>query len=128
MDVHVYTTKWFARFARREGIPDAALCEAVERASEGVIDADLGGSVLKQRIARQGSGRSGGYRTILLLRIGIRAIFAYGFAKNDRTNIDKGELEGFRSLAAELLGYGDAEIEKALDAGALLEVNCNGDQ
>lgn len=123
----VFKTKWFARFARREGIMDATLCEAVERAQKGIVDADLGGNVLKQRIARPGSGRSGGYRTILLLRIGTRAVFVYGFAKSDRANIDKDELEGFRSLAAELLNYEDERIEKALDAGALLEVDCDGD-
>ena len=126
--MRVFTTKWFARFARREGIKDAMLCEAVERAERGIVDADLGGDVIKQRVARQGQGRSGGYRTILLLRIGSRAIFAYGFAKNDRENIDKHELEGFRSLAAELLEYADDRIEKSLDAGALLEVDCNGDE
>jgi len=128
IDVQVLTTKWFARFARREKITDAMLCEAVARAQKGIVDADLGGNVLKQRIARKGEGRSGGYRTILLCRIGERAIFAYGFAKNAQDNIDKAELEAFRSLAAELLEYDEDRIGKALDAGALLEVTCNGDE
>lgn len=128
INVQVLTTKWFARFARREKITDAMLCEAVARAQKGIVDADLGGNVLKQRIARKGEGRSGGYRTILLFRIGERAIFAYGFAKNAQDNIDKAELEAFRSLAAELLEYDEDRIGKALDAGALLEVTCNGDE
>ena len=128
IDVQVLTTKWFARFARREKITDAMLCEAVARAQKGIVDADLGGNVLKQRIARKGEGRSGGYRTILLFRIGERAIFAYGFAKNAQDNIDKAELEAFRILAAELLEYDEDRIGKALDAGALLEVTCNGDE
>lgn len=128
INVQVLTTKWFARFARREKITDAMLCEAVARAQKGIVDADLGGNVLKQRIARKGEGRSGGYRTILLFRIGERAIFAYGFAKNAQDNIDKAELEAFRSLAAELMEYDEGRISKALDAGALLEVTCNGDE
>ena len=128
IDGQVLTTKWFARFARREKITDVMLCEAVARARRGIVDADLGGNVLKQRIARKGEGRSGGYRTILLFRIGERAIFAYGFAKNAQDNIDKAELEAFRSLAAELLEYDEDRIGKALDAGALLEVTCNGDE
>lgn len=128
IDVQVLATKWFARFARREGITDVMLCEAVVRARRGIVDADLGGNVLKQRIARKGEGRSGGYRTILLFRIGERAIFAYGFAKNAQDNIDKAELEAFRSLAAELLEYDQDRIGQALDAGALLEVICNGDE
>jgi len=126
--MRVFKTKWFARFARRERISDTALCEAVKRVGEGLIDADLGGNVLKQRIARPGGGRSGGYRTILLIRIGTRAVFAYGFAKNDQENINRNELEGFQTLAAELLEYEDDQIEKALDTGALLEMNCSGNK
>lgn len=103
------------------------LCDAVERAGKGLVDADLGGGVVKQRIARPGSGRSGGYRTILLLQVETRAVFAYGFAKSARDNIDKAELEGFRELAGELLGYDDKQVEAALDAGALTEVDCNGE-
>lgn len=124
-ELRVFTTKWFSRFSRRENITDASLCEAVERAGKGLVDADLGGGVVKQRIARPGSGRSGGYRTILLLQIETRAVFAYGFAKSVRDNIDKAELEGFRELAGELLAYDNKQIETALDAGALTEVNCD---
>lgn len=103
------------------------LCDAVERAGQGLVDADLGGGVVKQRIARPGSGRSGGYRTILLLKIGMRVVFAFGFAKSARANIDRSELDGFKALAEELLAYDDEQIEKVLEAGALTEVNCDGD-
>ena len=58
----VYKTKTFARFARDEGIGDRSLMEAVVRADKGLIDADLGGNIIKQRVARQGQGRSGAYR------------------------------------------------------------------
>jgi len=39
---------------------DDRLCEAVERAESGLIDANLGGGLIKQRVARLGQGRSGG--------------------------------------------------------------------
>lgn len=94
--MRVFKNTWFQRFARKERIADAALCDAVARAEKGQIDADLGGSVLKQRIARPGAGRSGGYRTVLLFRVGDRALFAYGFAKSDRDNIGDDELAAFR--------------------------------
>jgi hypothetical protein len=68
--VRIYKSKWFHRFTRREGIPDSALRDAVARAEKGQIDADLGGGVIKQRIARPGEGRSAGYRTILFFRFG----------------------------------------------------------
>jgi hypothetical protein len=58
--VRIFKTKLFARFARRERIADASLREAVERAGRGLVDADLGGGLIKQRVAREGQGRSGG--------------------------------------------------------------------
>ena len=65
-NLRVFKTKWFARFARRQGLEDAELCAAVARAEKGLIDADLGGGVIKQRIARPNEGRSGGFRSIVL--------------------------------------------------------------
>ena len=76
--LRVFKTKPFARFANREGIPDAVLCDAAQRVGRGQMDADLGGGVIKQRIARRGQGRSGGYRTIVLFRRGERSFFVYG--------------------------------------------------
>ena len=120
--MRVFRTKVFDRFARRERITDDVLIEAVDRAERGLVDADLGGGVIKQRVARPGQGRSGGYRTIILLRSGTRAVFAYGFAKKDRDNIGRDELEALRALADELLNYDDAVIERAVAENALIEV------
>ena len=120
--MRIFRTKVFDRFARRERIADDVLAEAVERAELGLVDADLGGSVIKQRVARAGQGRSGGYRTIILLRSGTRAVFAYGFAKKDRDNIARDELDALRALACELLNYDEDGIATAIEAGALIEV------
>lgn len=120
--MQVFRTKWFDRFARRERIADTLLLDAVARAERGLVDADLGGGVIKQRVARPGQGRSGGYRTIILLKTGTRAVFAYGFAKNDRGNIRDDELEALRALAAELLSYDEAALRGAVEAKALMEV------
>jgi hypothetical protein len=64
--MRVFKTKPFARFADHEGIADADLCDVVRRAEEGLIDADLGGGVIKQRIARKEQGKSGGFRSLVL--------------------------------------------------------------
>lgn len=122
----VFVTKVFARFARRATIGDRELCAAVEAAEAGLVDADLGGEVIKQRLARPGGGKSGGYRTIILIRRGDRAFFVYGFAKNERANIDADELKGFRALARKMLGFTEHELVRALDAGAIKELRCNG--
>ena len=121
----VFKTKPFARFSRKAGIGDAALCGAVDAASRGLIDADLGGGVIKQRIARQGAGKSGGFRTIVLFRIHERAFFVHGFAKNERDNIRDDELDAFRMLAATMMDYVDHALAKAIDNGTLTEVMCN---
>jgi hypothetical protein len=86
------------------------------------MHADLGGGVIKQRIARPGKGKSGGFRTIILFRAGARAFFVHGFAKNDQDNIRDDELAAFKMLAAELAGYDDDALAKAIEAGVFMEV------
>ena len=124
--MRIFKTKPFARFAGKEGIGDAALLEAVRRAAQGMIDADLGGGVIKQRIARHGQGKSGGFRSIVLFRAAHRAFFVYGFAKSARSNIRHDELAAFRSLAHEMLALDDAEIRAALANGTIMEVTDHG--
>ena len=123
--MQTFKTKAFARFADREGLEDAALCEAVRRARSGLIDADLGGGVIKQRIARKGGGRSGGFRTIVLFRRGELAFFVYGFAKSDRENLRRNELETYRLLADEYLALDETGLAVAQAAGAIVEVTCD---
>jgi hypothetical protein len=121
--VRIFKTKAFARFCRRESVDDKALTEAVSRARRGLVDADLGGDVIKQRIARRGQGRSGGYRTIILFRIRERAVFVDGFAKSDMDNISDEDLDLFRTLAAEFLSYDMSEAERLVERGAWIEVD-----
>ncbi len=123
--MQTFETKAFARFADRDGLEDAALCEAVRRARRGLIDADLGGGVIKQRIARKGRGRSGGFRVIMLFRRGELAFFVYGFAKSGRENLRRDELEAFRMLADEMLNLTGTNLSAALANGTIIEVTCD---
>jgi hypothetical protein len=120
--MRIFKNKAFGRFTRKAGLDDAALREAVKNANRGLIDADLGGGVIKQRIARTGEGKSGGFRTIILFRAQQRAVFVYGFEKNERDNIRDDELAQFKELAAIMLAYEDREISTSLSTGALIEV------
>ena len=115
-------TKWFIRFARQQGVENTALYDAVARANQGLIDADLGGGVIKQRIARRKEGKSRGFRSIVLFRSGDNAFFVYGFPKSSRGSLREDELEGFRKLADVMLGYDEAALAKALKSGAIVEV------
>lgn len=121
----VYVTKVFARFARKAGLQDVALLHAAWAVAEGRYDADLGGGVFKQRIARDGSGKSGGFRTILLFRDGGHCIFAHGFAKNAKANISPAELAALKRLAIVLLGLEDDAMAAATNAGELVKVSDN---
>jgi hypothetical protein len=126
MRMRVFKTKPFSRFARHEGIGDEELCDAIRRIEAGLIDADLGGGVIKQRLAREGQGKSGGFRSIVLIRRGLMAFFVYGFAKSDRDAIRRDELKAFRALADEILALDDKALAAAMRNGTITEVRCHG--
>ncbi len=111
------------RFTRRERITDRSLSDAITRAATGLIDADLGGGLIKQRVARAGHGRSGGYRMLVAYRAGDRAVFLYGFAKSERDNISADELGRWRAIGAAWLAASDAQIAAAITDNRLEEVD-----
>jgi hypothetical protein len=119
--VQIFKTRPFGRFARRERVSDASLVEAIARAERGLIDAELGGGVIKQRVARQGQGRSGGYRTVIGYRFGDFAIFLFGFAKNDRDNIEADDLRDLQHIATQYMSD-KRKIDTDLATGFLSEV------
>lgn len=120
----VYATK---EFARKAGLGGAKLCLAAQDVAAGNYDADLGGSVFKQRVARQGGGKSGGFRTIILFRIKSHSFFAHGFAKSEKANVSVRELQALKRLEDVLLGFSDGQLEAAKAAGELIEVTSDGD-
>jgi hypothetical protein len=123
--MRIFKNKPFARFARKAGLDDPALCQAIAAAEGGLIDADLGGGVIKQRIARPGKGKSGGFRVLILYKRATRAVFVYGFAKNERGNIAQDELEALKELAGQVLAYEEAALAQAVAFGTLIEVMCH---
>jgi len=124
--MRVFKTRMFARWADKEGVSDAALLVAMDEISRGLIDANLGGHVFKKRVGIGGRGKSGGVRTLLALRVGDRAFFVFGFAKNERSNVSDKELETLKRLALQLLGYDARELREALSTGKLYEVESDG--
>ena len=123
----IYKLRGFARFQRKERISDASLRKAIGGVEAGLIDADLGGGLVKQRLARAGQGKSGGYRTVIAIKRGDRAVFLYGFAKNERSNIDDEELEEFRKLARGFLGLTAQQIAALIADNELMEVTDDDD-
>jgi hypothetical protein len=115
-------TKLFRRFAKENDISEDALCNAVLELAIGLVHASLGGFVFKQRIARKGEGKSGGFRTIIFFKVQTRAFFVYGFAKNVQETLERKDLAELKNLAKELFGYDDKRIDSNLKSGELHEI------
>jgi len=121
----IYKTRWFDRWARKQGLTTPSLCAAVREMTAGLYEADLGGGLLKKRIARPGQGKRGGFRTLVATNKGNRWVFVFGFPKSERSNIDKDEEEALKKLAAHLLSLTAPALDKAQRAGELVEVDCD---
>jgi hypothetical protein len=111
---------------KRERIADVSLCKAIDDAERGRVDADLGGGLIKQRVAGKGQGKSGGYRMLIGFRSKLRAVFLFGFAKSELDNIDDDQLATLRETAALWIAADAQKIEQALKDGLLIEVRHDG--
>lgn len=123
--MRIFKNKAFTKWAEKEGLNDDALQIAVDEMERGLIDADLGGHVVKKRVAVGGRGKRGGVRTLLAYKSGDKAFFMYGFAKNARANVSMDELKALKHLAEELVNYSDKTLTRAIQYGALIEVEDN---
>ncbi len=124
--MRIFKTRTFCKWADKEGLEDASLLAAVAEINNGLVDADLGGHIIKKRIAIGSKGKRGGVRTLLAYKVVDKAFFIYGFAKNVRANISSNELKALRCLAQELLVYSDKQLMIAINANVLIEVQYNG--
>ena len=118
----IFKTRHFNRWARKAALSDEALYRAVLEIRRGLIDADLGGGIIKKRVALAGRGKRGSTRTLLATNRRNKWIFVFGFEKNERANISNSELEALKLLADDLLSRTDSQISEAIKNGSLLEV------
>lgn len=120
--MRIFKTPWFTRFADKEHIVDESLKDAVDQLETGQFDANLGGGVYKQRLARAGQGKSGGYRVLICFRQGARSFFMYGFPKSNRDNISASEKNDLKKLAKILFAMTDEQLDEKVKAGAFQEI------
>lgn len=120
--MRVFTTKHFRRFVKDNDLSEDSLCEAIRELSIGLVHASLGGSVFKQRIARKGQGKSGGFRTIIFFKLQERAFFVYGFAKSVQGTVGRDDLAELKNLAKEMLNYDDKTLSRSIQSGELIEI------
>nr|VFK13411.1 MAG: hypothetical protein BECKLPF1236B_GA0070989_104710 [Candidatus Kentron sp. LPFa] len=126
--MRIFKSKEFIRFARKENISDTKLCKAMRDAADGRIDADYGGGVIKQRVARTNEGKSGGYRMVILYRQGNNAFFVHGFAKSDKGNLNKAEEHLYKAAARVILAFSDNELRQHVAKGVFKETMCDDEQ
>jgi hypothetical protein len=118
----IFKYRLFEKWAAKQDISDDDLKKAVIEIENGLVDANLGGSVYKKRIRRTGQGKSGGYRTIILMRQGDNIIFAHGFAKGEKDNITQTELEGFKIMAEAFLNLTHEQTTSLINNKNLIEI------
>jgi hypothetical protein len=118
----VFKTRHFSRWMRKTELIDQALCEAVVAMEQGLIEADLGGGVIKKRVPLPGRGKSGSTRTLVATNRGNRWFFVFGFEKNERANVSPKELEALKAIAADLLGLSSDELNAHVESEALQEI------
>jgi len=104
------------------------LCKAAAEIETGLIDAKLGGSLLKKRVAAPGRGKSGSYRMIVAHRQGKRLFFLYGFAKNEKGNITPKELGALRALGDHYMTLSDTVLSRLVADSVVQEVGCDGEE
>ncbi|GMO66056.1 MAG: hypothetical protein Ta2A_14030 [Treponemataceae bacterium] len=120
--VRVFKNKWFDRFARKVGISDDDLKSIVTDLENGQWDANYGGDVYKKRIARRGSGKSGGYRAIIIFKKENRAYFSYAFPKTEKSDITDKEEQDLKKRAKDFFGLTDEQIQARLAEGSLVAI------
>ncbi len=103
-------TKWFMKWARKANLSERNLLESIGDLEKGLSVADLGANLFKVRVKRAGKGKSSGFRTIVVYKKEKKAIFLYGFGKNEKSNIDKTELQYFKKLGSDLLALDSKQI------------------
>ena len=110
---------------RKTELRDQALCDAVAEMEQGLIDADLGGGIVKKRVALPGRGKSGGARTLIATNKEDRWFFVFGFEKSERENIEPVELKALKSYAQLLLSLSATQMVPYLTGGSFQEI-CHG--
>lgn len=123
----VFKARHFSRWMRKTELTDEALCGAVREMSQGLIDADLGGGVVKKRVGLAGRGKRGGARTLVATNKGDLWFFVFGFEKNERANISAEEKEALQTIAQDLLSRTGKELDAEVEDGSLQEI-CHDDK
>ena len=118
----IFKTRYFSAWQKKNELLDEQLLDAAKEIEQGLMDANLGSGLFKKRVGRKGEGKRGGYRTILAGKKNGIWFFVYGFAKNEKDNIDKKELAALKALASEFFRMSESQLHVALESKSLERV------
>ncbi len=116
------STKWFKKWSKKVKLTNDDLLEAISDLEDGLSTTDLGSHLFKVRVKREHSGKSSGFRTIIVYQENEKAIFLYGFGKNEKENIDKSELQYFKKLGDDLLALNSEQLEESIGQKILFDL------
>jgi len=116
------STKWFKKWSKKVKLTNDDLLVAISDLEDGLSTTDLGSHLFKVRVKREHSGKSSGFRTIIVYQEGEKAIFLYGFGKNEKENIEKAELQYFKKLGNDLLALDSEELEESIEQKILFDL------
>jgi len=120
--MRIFKSKWFSRYARKEKITDKQLKDAIDNVHKGLVDCNYQDGVIKQRIARSGQGKSGGYRSIILYHFKSHAFFIFCYSKNEKSDLEPNEIKTFKALSKEYMQLTDNQIQELIELNELTEV------
>jgi len=113
-------TKWIAKWAKKYKLSDSKLILAIEDLEDNLSSSNLGGGLFKVRVSSENSGKSSGFRTLIVYREGDIAVVVYGFAKSEQDNLSKAELLAFKTLAKDILNQSHSDLDMAIDKGIFI--------
>ncbi|MBI5751458.1 MAG: type II toxin-antitoxin system RelE/ParE family toxin [Hydrogenophilales bacterium] len=119
----IFKTRSFVRWMRKTELTNEALRQAVQEMASGLIDADLGGHVLKKRVALPGRGKRGSARTLVATNRGDKWFFVFGFEKNERANIAPDELLALQLMAQDLLKLSAPQLDQFVAEGKIEDIS-----
>ena len=120
--IRIFKSKWFSKWAKKEKLTDKQLHKTICEMSDGLVGNDLGKSIFKKRIAIQGQGKNGGFRSLIAYKVKDKAFFVYGFSKSVKSNVSTNELKALQVLAENLLEHSDKTLKQLIELKELSEV------
>ena len=120
--MNILSTKWFKKWSKKANLKNQDLLEAIKNLEDRLSTASLGNHLFKVRVKREHGGKSSGFRTIVVYKEHDKAIFLYGFGKNEKENISNSEQQHFKKLGDDLLALNKDQLKQFIEQSILFDI------